>query len=132
MEATSRTKFKTVDEYFSALPRHTKTILQELRKTIKKAAPGAEELISYNMPAFKLQGMLVWYAAYKQHIGLYPRASVIEVFKKELSAYKYAKGSIQFPIDQPIPLGLVTKIVKYRVMENLEKPGKKITKTKTI
>lgn len=130
MEA-SATKFKTVEEYISTLPQHAKSILQEFRKTIQKAAPQAEEVISYNMPAFKLHGMLLWYAAWKEHIGFYPMPSALEVFKKELSAYKGAKGSVQFPIDKPLPLNLVTKIVKYRVKENLEKPNKKVAKTKS-
>ena len=128
MKATN-TKFKTVDEYLSAFPANTKSILKELRKTIKQAAPQAEELISYNMPAFKLHGMLVYYAAYKEHIGFYPTSSGIEVFKKELSAYEGAKGSIKFPIDRPIPFDLITKIVKFRVSENLEKEK---TKKKNI
>ena len=131
MEAISKTKFETVDEYFSTLPQHAKAMLQELRKTIKKAAPQAEELISYNMPAFKLRGMLVWYAAYKEHIGFYPRPSAIEAFKKEVSVYKGAKGTIQFPIDKPLPLNLVIKIVKYRLKENLERTEGKVIKTKS-
>jgi uncharacterized protein YdhG (YjbR/CyaY superfamily) len=121
MTTTLKTKFKTVDEYVAAFPPPTKALLHAFRKAIKNAAPGAEELISYNMPAFKLNGMLVWYAAYKNHIGFYPKPSGIEAFKKELSIFKGAKGSIQFPIDKPLPLSLVGKIVKYRVKENLEK-----------
>ncbi len=121
MKAISNTKFKTVDEYLSAFPATTKGILKELRKTIKQAAPQAEELISYNMPAFKLQGMLVYYAAHKEHIGFYPTPSGIEAFKKELSEYEMAKGSVKFPIDKPIPFDLISKIVKFRVKENLEK-----------
>jgi uncharacterized protein YdhG (YjbR/CyaY superfamily) len=126
MKATS-TKFKTVEEYVSAFPAGTKKILQEVRKTIKQAAPQAEELISYNMPAFKLHGMLVYYAAYKGHIGFYPTASGIEVFKKELSAFKNSKGAVQFPIQEPIPFDLISKIVKFRVKENLEKEKAKKT-----
>jgi len=129
MEATA-TKFKTVDEYISTVPQQVKGLLKEFRKTIQKAAPQAEEVISYNMPAFKLHGMLVWYAAWKEHIGFYPTPSALEVFKKELLAYKGAKGSVQFPIDKPLPLNLVTKIVKYRVKENLEKSHIKAAKTK--
>jgi uncharacterized protein YdhG (YjbR/CyaY superfamily) len=125
MKATSNTKFKTVDEYLSAVPANTKGILEKLRKTIKQVAPQAEELISYNMPAFKLNGMLVYYAAYKDHIGFYPTPSGIEAFKKELSDYEGAKGSIKFPIDRPIPFDLISKIVKFRVRENLEKAGAK-------
>jgi len=120
METTS-TKFKTVDEYISTFPASTKTILKELRKTIKQAAPQAEELISYNMPAFTFHGRLVYYAAYKKHIGLYPIPSAIRAFQKDLSDYKTSKGAIQFPLDRPIPFGLITKIVKFRVKENLQK-----------
>ena len=120
MKATS-TKFKTVDEYLSSLPANTKSILKELRKTIKQAAPQAEELISYNMPAFKLHGGLIWYAAWKEHISLYPRTSRMEAFIKELSEYEGSKGTIKFPIDRPMPFDLISKIVKFRVRENLEK-----------
>src|SRR6478672_8801305 len=97
-------KFQTVDEYLASFPESTKRILKEIRKTIKKAAPSAEETISYNMPAFKLQGMLVYYAGYQNHIGFYPTPSGIEAFKTELSGYESAKGSVQFPIDKPMPL----------------------------
>ena len=128
MDAISKTKFKTVDEYLSTFPVTTRAKLQELRKTIKKTAPKAEELISYNMPAFKLKGMLVYYAGYKGHIGFYPRASAIAAFKKELSAYEGAKGSVKFPIDEAIPLNLISRIVKYRVKENLERPEAKTIK----
>jgi uncharacterized protein YdhG (YjbR/CyaY superfamily) len=121
MKATSNTKFKTVDEYLSTFPTNTKKILKELRETIKQAAPQAEELISYNMPAFKLHGMLVYYAAYTGHIGFYPTPSGIEAFKKELSEYEIAKGSIKFPIDRPIPFDLISKIVNFRLRENLER-----------
>jgi uncharacterized protein YdhG (YjbR/CyaY superfamily) len=92
-----------------------------LRKTIKEAAPQAEELISYNIPAFKQNGVLVYYAAYKNHIGFYPTSSPMKVFKKELANYKTSKGAIQFPIEKAIPKTLVSRIVKYRVKENLEK-----------
>jgi uncharacterized protein YdhG (YjbR/CyaY superfamily) len=114
-------KFKTVDEYFSEFPKSTQDILQGLRKTIKDAAPQAEELISYNMPAFKQNGVLVYYAAYKNHIGFYPTSSPMKVFKKELEKYKTSKGAIQFPIEKAIPKTLVRNIVKFRVKENLEK-----------
>ncbi len=127
MKATS-TKFKTVDEYLSALPANTKAILKEVRKTIRQAAPQAEELISYNMPAFRLNGMLVYYAAWKDHVGFYPVSSAIKAFQKELSDYKTSKGAIQFPIDRPIPFGLITKIVKFRVKENLEKAKARLKK----
>jgi uncharacterized protein YdhG (YjbR/CyaY superfamily) len=114
-------KPKDIDEYISRFPIEIQEVLQQLRATIKKAAPLAEEVISYGMPAFKLNGMLVWFAAHSKHIGLYPRVSAMEAFKKELSIYKGAKGSVQFPIDKPLPLGIVRKIVKFRVRENLER-----------
>src|SRR5437762_8628231 len=119
------TKFKTVDEYFSAFPPKTRNILKGLRKTIREVAPRAEELISYNMPAFKLHGILVYYAAYDQHIGFYPTSSPMKVFKDELADYQTSKGAIQFPIEKTIPATLIKKIVKFRVNENLEKEAKK-------
>jgi uncharacterized protein YdhG (YjbR/CyaY superfamily) len=114
-------KFKTVNEYLSAMPENARIKLQQLRETIKKAAPQAEELISYNMPAIKGHGVLVYYGAHKQHVGFYPTASPIRAFKKELSSYEGSKGATKFPMDAPIPLSLVSKIVKYRVKEDLEK-----------
>jgi|SRR5882757_10061169 len=120
METNSR-KFTTVEEYLATFPASTKARLQEMRDIIKKAAPGGKEVISYNMPALKQQGVLVYYAGYKGHIGFYPTAAPIVVFKKELSAYKGSKGAVQFPLDEPIPAGLVTKIVKYRVAEDQKK-----------
>jgi uncharacterized protein YdhG (YjbR/CyaY superfamily) len=117
-------KFKTVEQYFSTLSGPAKTSMVQMRETILKAAPGAEEVISYNMPAFRYHGMLVWYAAFARHIGFYPRASGIEAFKKELAGYKNAKGSVQFPIDEKLPVALITKMVKYRVKENGASQGK--------
>jgi uncharacterized protein YdhG (YjbR/CyaY superfamily) len=114
-------KFKSVDEYISAFPPSTKKILQDVRKTIRKAAPEAEDVISYNMPAAKLNGILVYYAAYERHIGFYPTASGIKIFQDQLEDYKFSKGAIQFPIDEPVPFDLITKIVKFRVKENIEK-----------
>ncbi|MGH7937879.1 MAG: iron chaperone, partial [Chthoniobacterales bacterium] len=99
-------------------------ILKRIRRTIRKGAPDAEEAISYRMPAFMLKGVLVYFAAFKKHIGLYPRASGIAKFKKDLSAYKSAKGSVQFPLDKPIPYDLIARIVKFRVKENLGKASK--------
>jgi uncharacterized protein YdhG (YjbR/CyaY superfamily) len=126
----TKTTFTTTDEYIAMFPANVQAILQKLRSTIKKIAPSAEEVISYKMPAFKLNGMLVWFAAYKEHIGFYPTGSPIKVFKKELTPYKTSKGAIQFPIDKPIPLTLVKDIVKFRVKENLERAKVK-AKTKT-
>jgi uncharacterized protein YdhG (YjbR/CyaY superfamily) len=117
-------KFKTVEEYFSAFPASTQGILEEVRNTIKRAAPDAKEVISYNMPAFKLNGVLVYYAAHKEYIGFYPTASPIMAFKDELSAYKWSKGAIQFPVDKQMPVDLITRIVQFRVREDMEKAGK--------
>ncbi len=126
MEIKPGTKFKSVDEYFSAFPASTKKILQQVRDTIKKAAPNAEEVISYNMPAIKLKSVLVYYAAYENHIGFYPTASGIEAFKKEFANYKWSKGAVQFPLDEPMPLQLITKIVQFRVNEVQQKNKTKI------
>ncbi len=126
-----KTTFTNTDEYIAMFPADIQAMLQKLRSAIKKAAPGAEEVISYKMPAFKLNGMLVWFAAYKEHIGFYPTASPIKVFKKQLSAYKTSKGAIQFPIDKPIPLALVKDIVKFRLSENLERSKAKSKKKTT-
>ena len=129
MEATA-TKFKTVDEYITLQPKNVKPLLQQLRKTIKEVAPDAEELISYNMPGYKLKGMLVYFAAWKEHIGFYGASStLVEKFKKELSGYELSKGTIKFPLDLPLPLTLITKIVKYRAKENLEKAAAKAKKS---
>ena len=110
--------FHTVDEYVSASPKPARDVLETLRKTIRQAAPQAEEVISYNIPAFKWNGMLVWYAAFTAHIGFYPKPSAIAAFKDDLAAYKTSKGAIQFPIEKGIPAGLVKKIVKFRLREN--------------
>ena len=122
MEESSKTILAgNIDEYITGFPEHIRVILEKLRDTIRKAAPDAEEVMSYQMPAFKFHGMLVYFAMHKNHIGFYPTPSGIEAFKKELSAYEGAKGSIKFPIEKPLPYGLITKIVKFRVKENLEK-----------
>lgn len=125
-----RKKFKTVEEYLSTLPKQARALSEQLRKAIKDTAPAAEELISYNMPAFKWHGMLVYYAAYNHHIGLYPAGSPIAAFKEELKNYKTSKGAIQFQIEDGIPVSLVKKIVKYRMKENLEREAVKAAKTK--
>lgn len=114
-------EFKNTDEYIATFPKETQEVLQQVRTAIKTSAPKAEEIISYGMPAFKLHGMLVYFAGYKQHIGFYPTASGIAAFKNELSKYKNAKGSVQFPLDKPMPIALIKKMVKFRVKENLEK-----------
>ena len=112
---------KNVDEFISSYPKDVQLLLTKIRATIKKAAPKAEEVISYRMPAYKFHGMLLYFSAFKNHIGFYPMASGIANFKKELSIYKGARGSVQFPLDKPIPYSLITQIVKFRVQENIEK-----------
>lgn len=113
-------------EYLRLFPASTQKILKQIRSTIKKAAPKAEETMSYGMPAYKLNGPLVYFAGYKNHIGLYATPSGHSAFKKELAKYKQGKGSVQFPIDEPMPLELITKIVKFRVKENMAKAETKI------
>jgi len=120
MEA-KKDKPATIDEYIAQFPEDVQHIMQKIRAVIKEAAPDAVEKISYQMPAFYLNGNLVYFSAFKHHIGFYPIPSGIEAFKQELSAYKRAKGSVQFPLDKPIPYDLIRKIVKYRVAENLKK-----------
>jgi len=112
---------RNVDEYIAAFPEEIRERLERLRATIKRAAPDAQEKISYRMPAFALKGPLVYFAAFKNHIGFYPTPSATVKYKKELAAYEGGKGSVRFPLDKPLPLGLITKIVKSRVKENLEK-----------
>jgi uncharacterized protein YdhG (YjbR/CyaY superfamily) len=110
----------TIDEYISAFPEDTRKKLQEIRAIIKAEAPDAKELINYGMPTFQLHGNLVHFAAYKNHIGFYPTPSGIEAFKEELSSYVNAKGSVQFPLDQPIPFDLIRRITAFRVKETME------------
>ncbi|HYV95476.1 MAG TPA: DUF1801 domain-containing protein [Chitinophagales bacterium] len=115
-------KPKDIDEYISGFPNEIQKVLEQIRTTIKKASPQAEEVISYGIPAFKLNGMgLVYFAAFKKHIGIYPAPKGNEAFKTALSVYKGGKGTVQFPLDKPMPLGLITKIVKFRVTESLQK-----------
>jgi len=115
------TSLKDIDSYISSFPIEVRDLLNQMRITIQKAAPLAEETINYGMPTFKLNGNLVHFAAYKNHIGFYPSPSGLEAFRKEISGYKNSKGAVQFPLDKPLPLNLVTKIVKFRVKENSTK-----------
>jgi uncharacterized protein YdhG (YjbR/CyaY superfamily) len=112
---------RTIDEYIAGFPQDIQAILEQIRRTIRKAAPGAEEAIKYQMPTFTLEGNLVHFAAFKNHIGFYPVPTGIEKFKKELSVYEGGKGSVKFPLDKPIPYDLISRIVKFRVKENLER-----------
>ena len=118
---TERTAPKDIDEYIAGFPQDVQEILEKIRATIRKAAPDAEEAISYQIPTFILKGNLVHFAAFKKHIGFYPTPTGIEKFKDELSVYEGAKGSVRFPLDKPMPFGLISKIVRFRVKENLER-----------
>lgn len=117
---------KNMDEYIAGFPKDVQAILQQIRSAIKKTAPDAEEAIKYAIPTFVLNGNLVHFAAFKNHIGFYPAPTGIEAFKNKLARYKQGKGSVQFPLDEPIPLKLITDIVKYRVMLHKEKDAKKV------
>ncbi len=127
MEAKGSTP-KTIDDYIAQSPAEMRERLETLRRTIHEVAPEAEEAISYQMPAFKLNGNLVYFAAFQNHIGFYPIPTGIEKFKKELSVFKQGRGSVQFPNDQPLPLALIRKIVAFRVKENKAKAAAKAKK----
>ncbi len=119
------TKQNSIDEYIAGFPEEIQVILNQVRTTIKKSAPDAVEKISYAMPTFFLNGNLVHFAAFQNHIGFYPTPSGIENFKKEISKYKWSKGAVQFPINEPMPLKLIEEIIKFRVRENQQKVKKK-------
>ena len=120
----------SIDHYIANFPKDTQLLLEQMRAIIKKAAPKATEVISYQMPAFKINGVVVWFAGYARHIGFYPSSSGIAAFKEELSGYKNSKGAVQFPLDKPLPIRLITKIVKYRVAEDLKRAKEKAKKAK--
>lgn len=109
---------ENIDEYIDGFPDKVQKILQKIRKTIQKAAPGAQEVISYQMPAFKTNRILVYFAGYQKHVSLYPAPRGVAAFKKELAEYEGGKGTVQFPLDQPVPYDLITRIVKYKVEED--------------
>jgi uncharacterized protein YdhG (YjbR/CyaY superfamily) len=113
-----------MDEYIQSFPEPIQVKLEEIRNVIKELVPEAQEKISYQMPAFFLNGIIVWFAGFAKHIGFYPGANGIDVFKSELSKYKYAKGSVQFPIDEPLPVELIKKMVIFRMEENAKKKKK--------
>ena len=121
---------KSIDEYIVQFSTHIQEILQKLRKVIKEVVPDAQEKISYQMPTFVLHGNLVHFAAFKNHIGFYPTPSAIEAYKDELAKYKGGKGSVQFPIEEPMPYELISEIVKFRAFENLNKAEEKSKKKK--
>ena len=122
---TEQSSPTTIDDYIAGFPPDVQEILEKLRATIRKAAPEAEEAIKYRLPTFVLNGNLVHFGAFKKHIGFYATPTGNEKFRKELSAYEGAKGSVQFPLGKPIPYGLISKMVKFRVKENLERTGTK-------
>lgn len=113
-----KAKPTTIDEYIAQFPEDVQQVLSRVRAVIHEAAPEATEKISYQMPAFYQNGMLVWFGGFQKHIGFYPKGSGVEAFKEELSSYKSSKGAVQFPLDKPIPYDLIRKIVKFRVAEN--------------
>jgi uncharacterized protein YdhG (YjbR/CyaY superfamily) len=123
-----RTAPKTIDEYIAGFPKDVQEKLEGIRMTIKKAAPDAQEKISYQIPTFYLKGNLVHFAGFKDHISFFPTSSGRENFKNELSVYKGAKGTVRFPLDEPIPYDLISKIVVFRVKENLERAEAKAKK----
>lgn len=123
-------KPNTIDEYMAAFPEDVQEKLRQIRETIQTAAPEATEKISYQMPTFYLNGNLVHFAAFKNHIGFYPTPSAMEQFKERLSVYKQGKGSVQFPIDEPLPLNLITEMVLARVLENQKKTWEKKSRSK--
>ena len=118
---TDRSAPRNVDEYIGAFPPDVQSILQKIRLTIKAAAPQAEEKISYKMPAFALDGNLIYFAAFKKHIGVYPPVRGDEPLSKELSRYRGEKGNLKFPLDEPIPYALITRVVKFRIKEHVER-----------
>ncbi|HNI28239.1 MAG TPA: DUF1801 domain-containing protein [Leptospiraceae bacterium] len=121
---------ESVDSYVQSSPPEIQKKLRQLRSMIRSAAPAAVEKISYRMPTFFLNGNLVYFAAFKNHIGFYPGSKAIEKFSKELASYEGSKGTVRFPFDSPIPAALIKKIVRYRVKENLEKEAKRKSKKK--
>ena len=123
-------KVNSIDEYIANCPEDVQKKLKDMRATIQAAAPDAVEKISYQMPTFYLNGNLVFFAALKNHIGFYPTPSGVQAFIKETSKYASTKGAIQFPLDEPLPLKLISKIVKFRVAENLKRAERKTSKRK--
>jgi uncharacterized protein YdhG (YjbR/CyaY superfamily) len=121
----SEQRHTDIDEYIAGFSPEIRKKLTEIRAIIKKAAPDAEEKISYNMPAFAQNGILVYFAAFKNHIGFFPTASPIQIFKEDLKEYKWSKGTIQFPLDRPLPSDLISRIVNFKVNENKEKAKSK-------
>lgn len=111
---------REIDQYIATFPSNVQAVLENLLEIIRNAAPEAEEVISYKMPAYKQNGMLVYFAGYKKHVGFYPTGSGIEAFKEEFTPYKWSKGAVQFPLDKPLPTELITRIVQFRIKYNME------------
>lgn len=130
MTSSSRNKPKDIDEYISGFPNDVQEILKKVRVTIREAAPGAEETISYQIPTFKLHGNLVHFAGFRTHLGFYPTPSGIEEFRDQLSAYETSKGTVRFPLDKPVPFNLIREIVAFRVAENLKRAAEKSARKK--
>jgi uncharacterized protein YdhG (YjbR/CyaY superfamily) len=122
---TGRAAPKTINDYIAGFPPDVRRTLKQIRATIRRAAPAAEETISYQMPTYKLHGNLVHFAAYEHHIGFYPAPRAIDAFKQELAKYEGSKGTVRFPIDEPVPVALIARMVKFRVKENLAKAAAK-------
>lgn len=125
MATRMNTVIKTIDEYIAQFPKEVQVLLEKMRTIIHKAAPKAEEAIAYGIPTFKMNGNLVHFGGYKSHIGFYPAPSGIGAFKKELAKYEGSKGTIRFPLDKPLPVTLITQVIKFRVAKNLEKSKQK-------
>lgn len=122
----------TVDQYIAGFRGNLRARLKAIRKAVRQSAPGADEVISYGIPAYKLKGIVVYFAAHTQHIGMYPAPRAEAMFKKELAAYGGGKGTVQFPHDEPIPLALVRRIVAFRVKHNIDRAPAKATKKRAV
>jgi len=125
---TAKQIYTNIDEYIATFPDDVQKVLQKIRSTIRKAAPKAEETISYQIPTFKLNGYLIYFAGYQKHVSVYPAPRGEKEFKKELAAYKGGKGTVQFPLDKPVPYELISRLVKYRAKKNLERVKVETTK----
>ena len=125
------TNFQTIDEYIATFPKHVQDVLEQIRQTIQEAAPQAQEKISYQMPTFMLDGHLVYFGAWKSHIGFYGLSGALEAFKEELSPYAGEKGSLRFSLNKPLPLSLIRDVVKFSADENLEKAKKERIRNRT-
>ncbi len=120
----AKTDYQSIDEYINAFPRDVQQVLEGIRQAVHEAAPEAKEVISYQMPTFRQNGILVHFGAHTHHIGFYPTPSAINAFEEELAEYESAKGSVKFPLDKPMPFDLIKEMVQYKVEENRTKPEK--------